>query len=364
MCKGRADLFDEDISLDEHESRIAGYAQSLRIVERPRNSCGALHRDASIARRLAKIGTADLTVNRPVYNSPSMPAGSSLSTDQGARLLVVEDDANARSALCALLESAGYEVHAAENGVVGLATLEHMDPDLIITDLAMPGVSGFDLVEAVRAKRARHQVPVIVVSASARVPERVRGLDLGADDFIAKPLEFDELLARVRSHLARTKRIRILEQESSTDPLTGILNRRGILDFLALELERIPRGHSSSVVMVDLDGFKGINDTYGHAVGDIVLCAVAGALERTIRKTDRVGRLGGDEFLVVLDGAGTTAENGLSRLRGLTPLVATVSPTLSLELHLSFGFASALVSDSVTTLLERADRDMYLDKRR
>jgi diguanylate cyclase (GGDEF)-like protein len=316
---------------------------------------------------MSKHVPAHLNAVRPAYNFIAMAgrfvAGDSV--DDAPRILVVEDDSVARDALCALLADAGYEVTAAVDGSEALESVRAVDPDLMITDLAMPTLNGFEVIRSLRRTAGRSELPVIIVSANDQIQQRVRGLDLGADDFMAKPIDFDELLARVRRQLTRSKRRRLLERESSADALTGVLNRRGIMELLAQELDQVSAGHEVAVVMIDLDDFKGINDNHGHLVGDLALCTVARELEGALRDSDRVSRLGGDEFLVVIPGAGRTALGiVLERLRALSPISVTVSSTVELRLHLSFGHTRAERGDTVATLLERADRAMYANKRR
>ena len=299
------------------------------------------------------------------YNFSLMERRQAVGGEPPPRVMVVEDDAVAREALCTLLREAGYEVSPAPDGAAALRTLEDVEPDLIVTDLAMPMLNGFEMIEALRQRGGGGEVPVIVISANDEVGQRVRGLDLGADDFLAKPLDIDELLARMRRHLARARERRRLTRESVSDALTGLLNRRGILDFLTDDLTQTADGAVVSVVMVDLDDFKHINDTYGHLVGDTALTTVARELELAVRSTDRVGRLGGDEFLIVMPGADeAAAEASVRRLEALSPLTVPVSESVVLALHFSLGYARALPGDSIRTLLERADHEMYTRKRR
>jgi two-component system cell cycle response regulator len=202
------------------------------------------------------------------------------------------------------------------------------------------------------------------MSALAAPNRRIRGLDLGADDFVAKPVDFGELLARVRAHLRRAQERDELERRSLLDPLTGVLNRRGIAAELNRELHRARRsGAHLSVLMVDVDHFKALNDTHGHQAGDTVLRHVAGALVAAVRVADQVGRYGGDEFLVVLPDTDLEAATALA-----TRLHAVRLPRLALcgaelEVTASIGAATLLGDDTVDSLVERADRQMYRVKK-
>jgi two-component system cell cycle response regulator len=297
--------------------------------------------------------------------SESPPVGPDTVDDdpERPRILIIEDERLARESLRELLTESGYDVTSAADGPSALRVLDAVNPDLIITDLAMPDMSGFEVIEAIRLQVARSEVPVIIVSAHDETQLRVRGFESGADDFVAKPIDFDELLARVRRQLQRARQRRVLKRQSAADELTGVLNRRGILELLARELERVSSEHGLGVLMLDLDGFKAVNDTHGHLVGDVVLCAVARELERIVRASDRVSRLGGDEFLVVMPDVSDAAVWALvDRIRARNPFTIPVSSALSLQVRLSLGPARARPGDTVSSLIERADQAMYADK--
>jgi two-component system cell cycle response regulator len=302
-------------------------------------------------------------MTRPDQEGTETEPGPVVQEQGKPRILIIEDEPVARDSLRELLCDSGYEVTGVSDGPAALRQLEEIDPDLIITDLAMPQMSGFEVIEAVRLHSARNDVPVIIVSAHDESRLRVRGFEVGADDFVAKPVDFDELLARVRRQLQRARQRRVLKRQSVADALTGVLNRRGILELLQTELERAADHAGPAVLMIDLDQFKAINDSHGHVVGDVVLCAVARDLERMVRATDRVSRLGGDEFLVVMPDAGDAAVWALvERIRARNPLTVPVSSGLSVQVRLSLGPAQARAGDTVGSLVERADEAMYADK--
>jgi diguanylate cyclase (GGDEF)-like protein len=280
-------------------------------------------------------------------------------------LLLIEDNADTREALALLLEHHGYAVRSAENGADALAQVIRQPPDLMITDLEMPVLSGFDLLRELRAVPALADIPVIVLSAHHAPEERVAGLDLGADDFLAKPVHLDELLARIRRQLLRSDREREVARQSMVDALTGVLNRRGLANFFARELERVRDGMSVAVMLIDLNDFKLINDTRGHAVGDTALCAVSRALQDALRASDRIGRMGGDEFAIVLPEVRTEDCVQLAqRVRRISPIVIELVPGAEVRVGLALGLAVAAQGESLDTVLARADAAMYEDKRR
>lgn len=270
-----------------------------------------------------------------------------------AAILIVEDEPTALDGLAHLLEDEGYATLKARDGLEGLALFGRERVDLIISDIRMPHLDGLEMIHRLRQSPLGQDVPVIVLSALEETPDRVTGLDTGADDYLGKPVEADELLARVRAHLRRSSRSRELILESHVDPLTGVLNRRGIDEVLEMELKRSGRtGQPVSVVMVDVNQFKRINDTFGHLRGDDVLRRVATALADNLRSTDRIGRYGGDEFLIVApDTPADQAFHLIDRLRRAT----AATPC-------AFGTARAAPGESAQALIGHADLAMYRDK--
>jgi two-component system cell cycle response regulator len=280
------------------------------------------------------------------------------------RILIVEDDDDVRDALQELLEDHGYEVEAARDGGEALRMIASDTPALVISDVRMPGVDGLRLVETLRARAATHDIPIILLSGLDQKERRVLALDLGADDFVTKPADPEELLARVRVHLRHAHRAQALVRRSLLDPLTGALNRRGILSVLRRERERSMRaGQPLSVLMLDVDGFKGLNDTYGHAAGDSVLRHIARAIVETVRVVDHVGRMGGDEFVVAIPDGDEHAARALAARLAMMDLEPPDLPIEHVQIGISVGVATLQPGDTLETLLERADAEMYRAKR-
>ncbi len=281
------------------------------------------------------------------------------------RILVVDDDAAARDAMAALLRDEGYRVTTARDGLSAFEAIERDPPALVVTDVQMPRGDGYQLLKRLRATRATEHLPVLLVSALGQPARRVIGLDLGADDFLVKPVDPGELLARIRARLRCAHERAELEHRTMVDPLTGAMNRRGITLVLQREVARVARsGAPLSVLMVDVDHFKAINDQYGHPVGDTVLRHVSNALIEAVRAADHVGRCGGDEFLVLLaDSDATAAELLAARLRELKIPLA-IAETKELRVGVSIGVASFQAGDTPDELMERSDRAMYRKKRR
>ena len=223
------------------------------------------------------------------------------------RVLVVQAEPSERAFQRSLFAEAGMSVVEACSGSEALDYLATDHPDLVVLGRMLPDMDGLDLLPRLKSSELDF-LPVLVASHRSETAERVRGLQLGADDYISRPCDPAELLARARA-LLRTKqthdRIRklqlTLEQMVVSDPLTGLHNRRFLMDRLRQEMQRSDRhGEPLAFAMIDLDGFKTINDLYGHVLGDKVLRAVGNAISRSIRLSDIAARYGGDEFAVIL----------------------------------------------------------------
>jgi diguanylate cyclase (GGDEF)-like protein len=236
------------------------------------------------------------------------------------RILVVDDHEDNIELLRARLEARGYEVDGARDGQEALDQVERVCPDLILLDVMMPKIDGIEVVRRLKAKTAADElpfIPVIMQTALDSTENKVEGLDAGADDYITKPINFAELEARVNSLLrikglqsalaAREKELRGLNNKlreiSLTDGLTQVENRRSLEERLNEMWQHSLRLHEPiAVVMCDIDKFKSVNDNYGHQAGDSVLKEFAQLLKSEAREIDRVGRYGGEEFLLILPG--------------------------------------------------------------
>jgi two-component system cell cycle response regulator len=240
-----------------------------------------------------------------------------MAREERHRVLVVDDHPDNIELLRARLEARGYEVESASGGEEALQMVKQNPPDLILLDVMMPKVDGMEVVRRIKADQDLPFIPVIMQTALESSSNKVEGLDAGADDYITKPINFPELDARVKSLL----RIKMLQEDlrtrerqleemnekllriSQTDGLTGVANRRALEQKLDEFWAHSQRLHEPlSIVMCDIDKFKSVNDTYGHQVGDIVLKDFACLLKEAVREIDRVGRYGGEEFLLLLPG--------------------------------------------------------------
>src|SRR5688500_12132471 len=217
-------------------------------------------------------------------------------------VLVVDDEPDKRLLLAFALENEGYTVFTADDGVAGLQAVETHQPDLIVTDVMMPRMDGYEMVRRVRSNPQTKFIPVIIQSA-ARVEGRdVRlGSEVGALGYMTDPTDLDLLRARARTLLELKQYLDSCQEAAFTDHLTGLANRRRFERQLEREVARTERyGHPFCLLLVDIDDFKKVNDTYGHEAGDEVLRRVANVIQSGTRGIDTGARIGGDEFAVIL----------------------------------------------------------------
>ena len=228
------------------------------------------------------------------------------------KLLVVDDDPDSRRLLAISLGWAGHQIVEAEDGLEAWEKFQQEPMHLVITDWMMPGLDGMELIARIRANEADGYTYIIMLTALREKPQIVSGLEAGADDYLTKPFDPEELAARVsigerilKLQASLLDSRRNMETLAMHDTLTGLLNRRAIHDRALAEFNRLQRGTANgplSVILLDIDHFKDINDTYGHEAGDRALQAVAELLLAHLRSYDGLGRWGGEEFLMLLPG--------------------------------------------------------------
>lgn len=227
---------------------------------------------------------------------------------QKPRILVVDDDQNNLRLVAETLDGLDYVLETATDGVQAIERVRESAPDLLILDVMMPKMNGLEVCRIVKSLSADAFIPIILVTVKGDVDSKVTGLKLGADDYLAKPYNPLELRARVASML-RIKALqdkinnkrRELEALSMTDDLTGLFNHRAMQQRLKDEFMRAQRYNDPlSLLMIDVDHFKKVNDRFGHLFGDYVLSELAQVLTRCVREIDLLARYGGEEFLVIL----------------------------------------------------------------
>lgn len=233
------------------------------------------------------------------------------SNSRMATILIAEDDPEINALMALTLRLEGYEIVQARDGEMALESArdESRTPDLILLDVMMPRLTGYEVARTLQADNATSHIPIIFVTAKHNTEDLVRGLEMGVD-YVCKPFAMPELLARVKAALRMRKLqddLRVSNEQLArlaiTDGLTGLTNRRGFGPFLEDELWRACRfGHPIALLLFDLDHFKKVNDTWGHPQGDAVLKAFAKVLDHSSRRVDKVARFGGEEFAALLPG--------------------------------------------------------------
>jgi diguanylate cyclase (GGDEF)-like protein len=283
-------------------------------------------------------------------------------------ILVADDDESIRLILATLLEEAGYHILCVEDGRAAVEQAVQRRPDVAILDVLMPEMDGFAACRTIKTDRRTADIPVLLLTALAQTTSKVQGLECGADDYITKPFETAELLARLRNALAHKSHHDALATQALTDPLTGLTNRRGLeqqLDQLLAHSERA--AETLSLLVFDVDHFKAINDTYGHETGDVVLVALAQRAREATRAQDVLGRFGGEEFLGILPSAGRDAAlTAAERLRAHVAEAPVATPSGAVGVTISVGVATTVPGKEVSRggLLAAADRAMYVAKHR
>jgi diguanylate cyclase (GGDEF)-like protein len=291
------------------------------------------------------------------------------------KILIADDSIVSRHLLEATLRKWGYEVSVACDGAEALQILERENaPALIILDWMMPGMTGLEVCQKIRARGSEPYTYILLLTSKSQKEDLIEGMDAGADDYITKPFDQNELHVRLR---AGTRLVDLqaqllsareaLREQATRDSLTHLWNRNSILESLSRELSRTEReGTPLGVVIVDLDHFKQVNDNYGHPVGDAVLCEAARRMQNSIRQYDFLGRYGGEEFLILLPGC-SEAESYSQAERLRRQLTQTEVRVNDVPLHVtaSFGVTAAMPGDPWTAegLVRKADEALYVAKK-
>jgi two-component system cell cycle response regulator len=281
-------------------------------------------------------------------------------------VLVIEDHPDQRDLLSIVLQREGYKVITAANGLEALEKLETENVQIALSDIMMPKMDGFELIKRIRGNAALKSLYLILITARIQEGDRVRGLDLGADDYITKPFSFSELLARIRVGSRVVQYQQHLEHQTQVDSLTGLYNRRAFEKKITEEFERSKRYHNAlSVLILDIDNFKTINDTYGHHGGDAALVKIAETFRERTRQSDFASRYGGEEFVLLLpetdqDSALQVAGKIHETIRAAS--FGTTARPFRLSASIGVSSTSARFYSDWRELVNDADRALYLAK--
>ncbi|HEY0171891.1 MAG TPA: diguanylate cyclase [Pyrinomonadaceae bacterium] len=307
--------------------------------------------------------------------SEAEAAGAGAAESAAPVILVADDEPVNLALIKRRLEWEEYRVETAEDGGQAVEAARRVLPDLIILDVMMPVLDGLQACRLLKEDPATRDIPVIFLSALDDIDTKVSGLALGANDYVSKPFRVEELLARVRVAI-RLKRERdrlrrhaeelrrsaeAASEMSMTDALTGLLNRYGLHRALQRELSEARRyARPLSCLLLDIDFFKAVNDTYGHAAGDAALAQAARALTESVRGSDVVCRYGGEEFLVLAPETGVEGAQALAeKIRQTFSSRRFGDGERTFPLTLSVGVAELGASESGNDMIARADEALY-----
>lgn len=307
------------------------------------------------------------------------------------QILIVDDIPVDIEILSALLKKS-YEVWVTDNGTNAVQIAEANQPDLILLDVIMPGMDGFSTCVALKSNEKTAEIPIIFISPRKESEDIIKGFSLGGVDYITKPFNPAEVIARVKTHLdlknireelkKYAHRLEELNKElcfknnqlneayedlriaAMTDPLTKLANRRYLIEKIGEEIIRFKRNERAfSIVLSDVDNFKDINDQYGHECGDYVLIYISDLMGSMIRQQDCISRWGGEEFLLLLtetdaDGARVVAEKIRSRIQRSE----IIYKDKKIFVTMTFGIATFSEDDDMNDTIKRADDALYIGK--
>ncbi len=289
------------------------------------------------------------------------------------KILIVDDSRLIAHVAKTMLTKRGHEIIVAQDGKAGLEAAKSEKPDIILLDVIMPIMDGYEVCEHLKEDDSTKEIPIIMVTSQAEAADKVKGLELGALDYVTKPFDEAELIARVNIHLrlrelyeAVQEQNRQLQKMANRDGLTGLYNHRYFHEQLSQDFLRAKRYNENlSCVLFDIDFFKKFNDTYGHQTGDIVLKALASVVQRATRESDLSARYGGEEFALILYHTdGPAAYEMAERLRTMVESHEVQDNGNVLRVTISLGVATfphERIHDS-KELVDFADQALYKAK--
>jgi len=346
------------------------------FLTKPVNSAELLARTKSMLRLKQYQDQLLLrTRSEKAFNNQPDPAAT-VGTGLSARpkVLLVEDSEKDVRLLSGQIKDQGYDVHVAHDGEEALQKIMSSAIDLVLLDIFLPGMDGFEVCQHLKAQADTRDIQVVLITCLKDLEGKVKGMELGADDYLVKPIDSRELAARVKALLAKKAYLDRLHSHyqnaltsAISDGLTGLYNQTYFKKFLDLEIKRsLRQRYPTSLIMLDLDDFKGLNDRYGHLAGDLVLRETARAIHASIREVDLAARYGGEEFAVALpyadaEGAGIVGTRILEAIRRLELKGAQGEPLGPVTASIGIAGCPQDAQDA-ETLIQQADAMLYRAK--
>jgi two-component system cell cycle response regulator len=290
------------------------------------------------------------------------------------KVLIIDDSRLIAHVAKTMLAKRGHDVILAQDGLAGLEAAKSEQPDIILLDLIMPVMDGYHVCQGLKEEDSTREIPVIMLTSKAEPADKVKGLEMGALDYVTKPFDEGELVARVNTQLrlkelyeALQEKNRQLQELANRDGLTGLYNHRYFHQQLSKDFLRARRYHESlSCILLDIDYFKRFNDTHGHQTGDLVLSTLGHLIQDSIRDSDFAARYGGEEFALVLyHSNGPAALDVAQRLRHSVEGCEVRDEDKVLHVTISVGVATfphEAIGDS-KALIESADKALYRAKK-
>ncbi len=360
-------------ALSDPQDRVQGLdAGADDFLTKPVDDVALFARVRSLVRlklMMDELRLRERTSNTFGIIEPMAPMNSASITS--GRILLVEDDAREAERLKKALAD-GIAVTVVGDGAEALNRARIDDYDVVVISLALKAVDALRLCSQIRSVEETRQVPVLLLVGPEDQKRLVKGLEIGVTDYVLRPIDRQEFLARTRAGIRRKRYQDGLRSNYNlslamavTDSLTGLYNRRYMTTHLETLLGRKNEQRVAATMMLDIDYFKNVNDTYGHAVGDEVLKEIASRVVRNTRGVDLVCRYGGEEFVVVMpDTERTVAANVAERLRnGVAGTPVMVAGVGALNITCSIGVTLSQADDTAAAMLKRADDAMYMAKR-